>query len=163
MLCHPGILGGPPKRGQNQKSKPTPGVTIRSGCATPAFSAAYKWAEMLQNRCILGDPQRKRDKIRIGYLTPAFSEAHKWSEMRHSGSVRRTKQTLPPKKGGGGFGNAKTLLWPKNLANEKRGGGYVKPPMPSCSAETPCPPPPADSTVHVAHRKALTPRITTSS
>ena len=55
---------------------------------------------MLHNPCILGGPQTKRDKIRIGYLTPAFSGAHKWSEMLHSGSVRWTKQTLPPKKGG---------------------------------------------------------------
>ena len=55
----------------------------------------------------------------------------------YSGSVRCAKQTLPPKKGGG-FGCVKTLLLPKNLANEKR-GGYVKPPMLSFSAETPPP------------------------
>ena len=28
MLRHPYILGGPQQRGQNQKSKPTPGVTM---------------------------------------------------------------------------------------------------------------------------------------
>ena len=28
MLRHPCILGGPQQRGQNQKSKPTPGVTM---------------------------------------------------------------------------------------------------------------------------------------
>ena len=47
--------------------------------------------------------------------------AHKWSKMLYSGSVRCAKQTLPPKKGGG-LGCVKTLLLPKNLANEKRGG-----------------------------------------
>ena len=101
MLRHPCILGGPQQRGQNQKSKPTLGVTIRISYLTPAFSGAHKWAEMLHNPCILGGPQRKRDKIRIGYLTPAFSGAHKWSEMLHSGTVRWTQQTLPPKRGGG--------------------------------------------------------------
>ena len=55
-----------------------------------------------------------------------------------SGSVRWTKQTLHPKKGGG-FGYMKTLLLPKNLANEK-GGGYVKPPMLSFWANAPPPP-----------------------
>ena len=35
---------------------------------------------MLHHPCILGDPQRKGDKIRIGCLTPAFWEAHKWAE-----------------------------------------------------------------------------------
>ena len=30
---------------------------------------------------ILGDPQRKGDKIRSSYLTPTFSGAHKWTEM----------------------------------------------------------------------------------
>ena len=100
MLCHPRILGGPQQRGENQKSKPTLGVTIRIGCLTPTFSGAHKWAEMPHNPCILGGPQTKRDKMRIGYLTPAFSGAHKWSEMLHSGSVRWTKQTLPPPKGG---------------------------------------------------------------
>ena len=28
MLRHPRILGGPQQRGQNQKTKPTPGVTM---------------------------------------------------------------------------------------------------------------------------------------
>ena len=37
-----------------------------------------------------------------------------------SGSVRWTKQTLHPKKDGG-FGYMKTVLLPKNLANQKRG------------------------------------------
>ena len=67
MLRHPCTLGGPQQRGQNPKSKPTLGVTIRIGCLTPAFSGAHKWAEMLHNPCILGDTQTKRDKIRIGY------------------------------------------------------------------------------------------------
>ena len=47
--------------------------------------------------------------------------AHKWSKMLYSGTVRCAKQTLPPQKGGG-FGYVKTLLLPKNLANEKGGG-----------------------------------------
>ena len=100
MLCHPCILGGPQQRRQNQKSKPTLGIAIRICSLTPAFSRAHKWPEVLHNPCILGGPQTKRDKIKICYLTPAFSGARKWSKMLLSGSVRRTKQTVPPKKGG---------------------------------------------------------------
>ena len=73
---------------------------IRIGCLNPAFMGAHKWAEMLHNPCILGDPPTNRDKIKIGNLTPAFWGAHKWPEPLHA-SVRWTKQTLPPKKGGG--------------------------------------------------------------
>ena len=54
------------------------------GCLTHAFSRAHKWAEMLQNPCILGGPQKKRDKIRTSCLTPVFSGAHKWPKMRHN-------------------------------------------------------------------------------
>ena len=35
----------------------------------------------------------------------------------------------------------KTLLLPKNLANDKGGGGYVQPPMLSFSADAPPSPP----------------------
>ena len=69
----------------------------RSGCLTPAFSAAQKRAEILRHPCILGDPQRqargaksevvvpnKRNKIRSACLTPAFSGPQKRAEMlRH--------------------------------------------------------------------------------
>ena len=58
---------------------------------TPAFSGipkqrgtksefGHKWAEMLHNPCVLGDPQMKEDKIRFWptsgrkcYINPAFS------------------------------------------------------------------------------------------
>ena len=121
-------LYAPPKQGQNQNWLP-------NSC----LFGAHKWAEMLHNPYILGGPQTKRDEIRIGCLTPPFSGAHKWSEMLHSGSVRWTKQTLPPQQGGGGgFGCVKTLLLPKFLADEKR-GGYVKPTMLSFSADAPPP------------------------
>ena len=120
---------------------------------------AHLWARWLRHPCRLGDPHRFRAGGQNqkwptcgqgGYVTPAVSGittasergaksevAHKWSKMLYSGSVRCAKQTLPPKKGGG-FGYVKTLLLPKILANEKR-GGYVKPPMLSFSAETPPP------------------------
>ena len=104
---------------------------------------AHLWARWLPHPCRLGDPHRFRVGGQNqkwptcgqgGYVTPAVlgiptasergakSEvAHKWSKMLYSGSVRCAKQTLPPIKGGG-FGYVKTLLLPKNLANEKRGG-----------------------------------------
>ena len=40
---------------------------------TPAFSGACKWAEVLNNPCILGGPQTLGDKIRNRCLSPAFS------------------------------------------------------------------------------------------
>ena len=104
---------------------------------------AYLWAKWLRHPCRLGDPHRFRAGGQNqkwptcgqnGYVTSAVSGiptaskrgaksevAHKWSKMLYSGSVRCAKQTLPPKKGGG-FGYVKTLLLPKILANEKRGG-----------------------------------------
>ena len=113
----------------------TKGDKIRIGCLTLAFSGAHKWAEVLHNPYILRGPQTKRDKIRIGYLTPAFSGAHKWSEMLHSGSVRWTKQTLPPKRGGGVRLCENPTFAQKFGQRKKRGGGYVKPPMLSFSAD----------------------------
>ena len=47
------------------------------------IGGAHKWAEMLHHPWFLGDPQRKGDKIRIGCLTLAFWETHKWAEMLH--------------------------------------------------------------------------------
>ena len=45
---------------------------------------AHKWAEMLHHPFILGDPQRKGDKIRIGCLTRAFWEAPQDSDYLQS-------------------------------------------------------------------------------
>ena len=50
--------------------------------ATPAFSKAQKWAELLRNPCILGGPNATRgEKIRSGYLGLAFSEVPKGAEL----------------------------------------------------------------------------------
>ena len=35
------------------------GDKIRIGCLIPAFWGAHKWAKMLHNPCILGDPKKK--------------------------------------------------------------------------------------------------------
>ena len=56
-----------------------------------------------------------------------------------SGSVRSTKQTLHPKKGGD-FGYMKTLLFLKILANEKKAGVMQNPPC--CRSPQMRPPPP---------------------
>ena len=73
------IKGGPQVGGNatsplHSRGSPTKGTKSKG---------AHKWAEMLHHPCILGDPQRKGDKIRIGCLTRAFWEAHKWAEMLH--------------------------------------------------------------------------------
>ena len=83
--------GSPKKWGQNQNWR---GPQVGKNATSPLHSRgsptkgtkskwAHKWAEMLHHPCILGDPQRKGDKIRIGCLTAAFWEAHKWAEMLH--------------------------------------------------------------------------------
>ena len=83
--------GSPKKWRQNQNWR---GPQVGANATSPLHSQgsptkgkkskwAHKWAEMLHHPCILGDPQRKGDKIRIGCLTPAFWEAHKWAEMLH--------------------------------------------------------------------------------
>ena len=54
---------------------------IHEGQKENAFSEAQKRAEVLRHPCILGGPQRKRDKIRSGYLVLAFSKAEKRVEM----------------------------------------------------------------------------------
>ena len=63
MLHHPCILGGPQQREQNQKSKPTPGVTmIQSLSRFPQWHrkvGAHKRGEMLHHLCILGCPQQR--------------------------------------------------------------------------------------------------------
>ena len=54
-----------PKRGRNCYATraflgiPKNRDKIKSGSLTPAFSAAHKWAELLRNPCILGDPQQR--------------------------------------------------------------------------------------------------------
>ena len=53
--------GSPNKWEQNQNWLPK-----------PCLLGAHKWAEMLRQPCILGDPQTNGDKIRIGCLNPAF-------------------------------------------------------------------------------------------
>ena len=66
-LFHP-YLPWDPKEGKTATSplpsrgSPTKGNKIRSGCLTPAFSAAQKGAEMLRHTCILGCPQQRRSK-----------------------------------------------------------------------------------------------------
>ena len=67
--------------------------------------------------------------------------------MLYSGSVRCAKQTLPPQKGGG-CGYVKTLLLPKNLANEKM-GGLCKTPHAVVLRRNAPPPPLVGGVLHV--------------
>ena len=117
MLHHPCILGDPQKT-WGAKSKLVGPTSGRKCYITPAFSGipknmgdkiriagTHKWAEMLHDPFILGDPQKtwgtKSDLVgptsgRKCYITLAFSgvpknmgdkirigEAHKWAEMLH--------------------------------------------------------------------------------
>ena len=92
--------GSPKKGGQNQNWR---GPQVGRNATSPLHSRgsptkgtiskwAHKWAEMLHHPCILGDPQRKGDKIRFGCLTRAFWEAHKWGEMLHHPCILRGPQ-----------------------------------------------------------------------
>ena len=83
-------FSGVPNKGDKIKGGPQVGGNATSplhsrGSPTKETKSkgAHKWAEMLHHPCILGNPQRKGDKIRIGCLTRAFWEAHKWAEMLH--------------------------------------------------------------------------------
>ena len=97
------------KGGQNQ-NWPTSG---RKCYITLAFSGipkhrgakselAHKWAEMLHNPCILGDPQIRGHKIRIGCLSPAFWGGHttpafsgipnKGDNIKAQGKTKKTKK-----------------------------------------------------------------------
>ena len=109
---------------QNQKG-PTCG---QNGYVTPAVSGiptASKRGDKIKSGPLVGKvatsplPSRGSPPLESGggYL----EVAHKGSKMLYSGSVRCAKQTLRTKKGGG-FGYVKTLLLPKILANEERGG-----------------------------------------
>ena len=118
-----GIPTASERGGQNQKW-PTCG---QGGYVTPAASgipSASERGDKIRSGPLVGRvatspvPPRRSPPLQSG---GAKSEvAHKWSKMLQSGSVRCAKQTLPPQKGGG-FCYVKTLLLPKNLANEKRG------------------------------------------
>ena len=65
MLHHPCILGGPQQREQNQKSKPTPGVTLMHHATKRGFKDCPGF---LNSTGRLG-PKRGRKC----YITPAFS------------------------------------------------------------------------------------------
>ena len=71
--------GIPNKGEQNQKSSPTKGNKIRSGCLAPAFSGAQKRAEVQRHPCVLGGPQTRGQSQRCPtsgrkcYVTPTFS------------------------------------------------------------------------------------------
>ena len=65
MLRHPCILGGPQQRGQNQKSKPTLGVTMMLHATKRGFKDCPGF---LNSTGRLG-PKRGRKC----YVTPAFS------------------------------------------------------------------------------------------
>ena len=87
MLHHPCILGGPQQREQNQKSKPTPGVTLMHHATKRGFKycpgflnstmmvGAQKRAEMLHHPCILGGPQQ-REQNRKSKPTPGVTMMH---------------------------------------------------------------------------------------
>ena len=101
------ILGGPQVGGRSWATLAFSGVPRRadnmnSGCVTRAFLRAHKWAEVLQNHCILANPQRRGQKSKwptsrlpfLGptnmehcYITPASSEVPKTGEEINFGCI----------------------------------------------------------------------------
>ena len=59
---------------KNQKSSPTEGNKIRSGCLTRAFLGTQKRVELLHQPCILGAPQREARQ----------AKNHTWSQAKGS-------------------------------------------------------------------------------
>ena len=91
------LFSGIPNKGeQNEKSSPTKGIKIRSGC----LLGAQKSAEMLHHPCILGDPQHRGKKSEVAasplpsrgpkrgrkcYITRAFSGVPKQGDKVKGG------------------------------------------------------------------------------
>ena len=74
MLHNTCILGEPQTKGDKITNGPASGWKCYISAAFSRIpkkkgtksELAHKWAEMLHNPCILGDPQIKEDTIRIG-------------------------------------------------------------------------------------------------
>ena len=81
MLHHPCILGGPQQREQNQKSKPTPGVTMMHHATKRGFK---DFPGFLNSTGRLG-PKRGRKC----YVTPAFSGVPNKGDKIRSQNLRR--------------------------------------------------------------------------
>ena len=81
MLHHPCILGGPQQREQNQKSKPTPGVTLMHHATKRGFKDCPGF---LNSTGRLG-PKRGRKC----YITPAFSGVPNKGNKIRSQNLRR--------------------------------------------------------------------------
>ena len=118
FVVTPAFSGVPnAKRGeQNQRSSPTKGNKITSGCLTPAFSGTQRRAQILRHRCILGGPQRQprgaKSEVAISplpsrepkrgqkcYVTPAFSGIPK-KRQRNQKWVPHPCRLGGPKQGG---------------------------------------------------------------
>ena len=81
MLHHPCILGGPQQREQNQKSKPTPGVTLMHH----ATKRGFKDCPGFLNSTGRWGPKRGRKC----YITPAFSGVPNKGNKIRSQNLRR--------------------------------------------------------------------------
>ena len=81
MLHHPCILGGPQQREQNQKSKPTPGVTLMHH----ATKRGFKYCPGFLNSTGRLGPKRGRKC----YITPAFSGVPNRGDKIRSQNLRR--------------------------------------------------------------------------
>ena len=81
MLHHPCILGGPQQREQNQKSKPTPGVTLMHHATKRGFKDCPGF---------LNSTRRFGPKSgRKCYITPAFSGVPNKGNKIRSQNLRR--------------------------------------------------------------------------
>ena len=120
LLCNPCVLGGPLKRGQNQKWPHHPyllggpqmgdfatlplrshGPLEKGTKSETATSPLPSQGPTIGQNCYAtlafsGVPWRG-DKIRSGYITPAFSGAHKWAEVLHNPCVLRGCQNRAAK------------------------------------------------------------------
>ena len=93
-------MGGITTQPLRSHGSPKEGTKIRSGCLTPAFSGAQKWAEVPCNPCVLGGslkegtksesaasplPSRGPKKGGKCYVNPAFSRVPKKGDKITSG------------------------------------------------------------------------------
>ena len=93
-LPHPCLPRGPKEGGNatsplHSRGSPTPSVgsKIRSGCLTPAFLGAKKWADMLHHPWILGGSQRQARGAKSEVAT---------SQCRLLGSPKESRNATPP-------------------------------------------------------------------
>ena len=85
MLCNPGVLGGPQKRGN-----------IQNGYLNPAFSVAHKWSEMIHIPCALGGPKRSgqhQNLLSHPFLLEAAKKANSYATPTFSGITKNPRGT----------------------------------------------------------------------